>query len=806
VVETVLKKYLKKYSGWIVISVLFSILHNYLNLQLPILLQRLVDDIALVGRYDLLPALFGELVIIFFFAGVCGLFRTLITQYIGTNVVYNIRGDMFRALQQQSYSFYDKNRTGDIMSRATGDVNVSRNFLSQQFGNLIRDFFTLVIILVIVFRINWQLSLIFLTLVPILFGLMIWYRKKMYGYYLTMSKRSGTVNSVMQENITGIRVVKAFARESYEMKKFKEQNDYYLKSHMNIIRLSTNYGPTQEFITMMGSVMLLFIGGTMVINGDMTVGEVVSFYVFFAFLYDPIRNMVNVYAQFSQVEASMVRINSILENKSEITEKEDAMKLEYIKGAYEFKDVKFSYEEDDHYALRGLNFDVKPGETMAILGATGSGKSTLINLIPRFYDPTSGSILLDGEDVQNLKIDDYRRQIGVVSQDIFLFSRTIGENIGYGSKKGTTQEDIERVAKIAAIHNFIINLPDGYKTKVGERGQTLSGGQKQRIAIARALLTDPRILILDDSLSAVDIDTEAQIQQALDTLFKGRTTFIITQRISTIQNSDRIMVLEFGQIIELGTHEELYDLKGIYTQIYDTMFKAQSKGKKRKERLREQARKLEADIPFEDVLPGDAEALIEIYREKYPDEEKRLKMEEQLRSKIQKQKIKDLRIQEKLAFGDERKNLQEKLAEEIEKDEKATLKAKLAEEKLKEEEKLKVAAEKEKKKAAEEEEKLKTAEEKEKKKAAEEEEKLKAAEEKEKKKAVEEEEKLKAAEEKEKKKAAEEEEKKKAAEEKEKKKLAAEEENINTAEDEKDNPHSIDNKKTSSNERKFRGR
>jgi ABC-type multidrug transport system fused ATPase/permease subunit len=637
-VQSVLRKYLKKYMWFILLSIIFSVAHNYLELQLPLMLDTIVDDIIIAQQWGKIGDIILFLMGVFLFSGIFGMLRTFVVQYIGTNVVFEIRDDMYRALQSHSFRFYDQNRTGDLMSKTTHDVNITRNFLAQDFANFIRDIITLLIILIMVFNINVLMSLIFLSLVPAIFYLVIWYRKRMYPAYLDMSRKNGTLTAFLQENITGVRVVKSFAREEEELDRFDNNNNTYLASAIKVNKISTTFGPLQELITMGGSITLLVVGGFLVLGGELNLGAAVSFFAFFAFLYNPIKNMALIYSRYSQVEAGMARINSILSYQDEIKEIDNPIILPEMKGEFDFKNVWFCYKDakcPEDYVLKNINLHVAPGERIAILGATGSGKTSFINLIPRFYDVSQGAIFVDGIDIRTLKLDEYRRQIGVVSQDIFLFSRSIRDNIAFGNKK-INQEQIEAVAKIAAIHNFIISLPDGYKTMVGERGQTLSGGQKQRIAIARALLLDPKILIFDDSLSAVDIDTEVQIQQALEQLYQNRTTFVITQRISTIQNCDRILVLERGEIVELGSHTELYAKGGIYTKIYNTMYKTQTEAPPTgKETVKPPEITGEPTL-YASLSEEDAQIVEKFYEDKYPEEERRRKAEEKAVKRIEK--------------------------------------------------------------------------------------------------------------------------------------------------------------------------
>ncbi|HMF34542.1 MAG TPA: ABC transporter ATP-binding protein [Candidatus Lokiarchaeia archaeon] len=572
----ILLRYFQKYKFLIFLGVASAIVGVYANLLLPQALQSLVNDYILKGNFDLWP-LFWFVFEIFTVAGVFGLFQQLANQTIGANIIFEMRNDIYNALASQSFSFYDRNRTGNLMSKATSDVASVKDFLATQFSGVIVSTVTLVIIMFFVFSINWILALVFFGLTPPLFFLMTWYRRKIRPIAFNNRNQWGVLNAVLQENVTGYKVVRSFAREKHEQLKFRETNLKCFESSMDVVRVSSIFGPATDLISNGGSILLIFLGCLFVMNGTLSLGAVISFYVYFSFMFSPIRNIATFFSQWSQNMAAADRISDLLNGRSEIAERTDAVAVDpqTFRGEVKFDHVHFAYKSGGKEVLKDINIEISPGETVAFLGSTGSGKSTIINLIPRFYDPTQGHILVDGIDLRDYNLRSYRKEVGIVSQEVFLFSRSIKENIAYG-RKGTKMREIVEVAKIANIHDFIMTLPKKYNTKVGERGVTLSGGQKQRVAIARALLIRPKILILDDSTSAVDVDTEYEIQKALKQLFMETTTFIITQRISSIRDATIIYIIDDGAIVEQGTHEELLALGGIYTRIYNTLFRSQA--------------------------------------------------------------------------------------------------------------------------------------------------------------------------------------------------------------------------------------
>jgi len=455
-----------------------------------------------------------------------------------------------------------------LMVRATDDVEKVRLFIGQGLLLALQSVVLLVGTLIIISLSNWQLTLAILPILPIAMILFMVFSTVAQPLFMQVQIRLSKLNTLLQENLAGLKVVKAFAREPSEQKKFVKSADDLMSQQLKVLRVMTFLMPTIFLIANLGQAIVLYAGGTQIINGTMTLGQYQEFSLYLMFVFMPIGQLGIIITQMAQASASAGRVFEIMDAKNDVTDKPDAIALPEIRGVVEFKEVSFKYPGGAQ-VLNKMSFVAQPGQTVALLGATGSGKSSIINLIPRFYDPTSGSITIDGRDLRDVTIDSLRKQIGIVLQETNLFTGTIHDNIAFG-RPDATEAEVITAAKAAAAHDFILEFPQGYDTPVGERGATLSGGQKQRIAIARALLLDPHILILDDSTSSVDLVTEYKIQQALDRLMKGRTSFVIAQRISTVLNADQILVLDKGTIAARGTHEELMEDSEIYAQIYQS--------------------------------------------------------------------------------------------------------------------------------------------------------------------------------------------------------------------------------------------
>jgi len=575
-------RYISKNWPLFLVSVACMLVSTFLSVQIPLLTRAAIDDVitplaegeldAALGR-NMLFVLMLEIIGLTVVVGLFSFIQRYANTYFSQKVVYDIRNDVFASLQNQSFAFYDRTPTGQLLTKVTTDMDRVGRFVGFQLDRLISSIILLVATLYTMLSINTMLTLFLLPIMPLLFATFYSFGGKIRPLFTQMREQYGNLTSVLHEAIVGIRVVRAFAQEDFERKKFESKNDEYFQTALASAKIRAFYMPLIGFLIGLGTIIIFCYGGFEVINGTLTIGALVAFTAYLAMLVMPMRFFGMFISGYHLTMAAGARVFEVVDAETEIKEKPHAVTMPKLKGHVKFENVSFGYEKG-RSILKNITFEAKPRETVALLGATGSGKSTIIRLIPRFYDVTSGKITVDGYDVRDVNLRSLRKQIGIVAQETFLFAMTIKENIAYGKPKAKMDEIIA-AAKVARAHEFISAFPRGYDSGVGERGVTLSGGQRQRIAIARALLMDPRILILDDSTSSVDVETEYEIQQALQALLKNRTAFVITQRVSTIRNADKIIVLEKGEIVEEGTHEALMTKKGAYYQIYQTLYETQ---------------------------------------------------------------------------------------------------------------------------------------------------------------------------------------------------------------------------------------
>ena len=528
------------------------------------LLERLTAD-KLAAPTAVLIA--GALIVLF--ASMRGLFAFLQAYWAERNsqtVAFEIRNELFDKIQRLSFSYHDQNQTGQLMIRATDDIEKVRLFIGQGLVQLAGAAILLVATLSLLLSTNWQLALVSMPILPaalitfMIFGIV------SQPLFAKIQARISDVNTVLQENLAGIKVVKAFAREQMQQEKFRVAAGNLLNQSLTVSRVFGFLFPVVLLVANLGQASVLYFGGKQIVNGSLTLGEYQEFSLYLIYLFLPLAQFGIIITQLGQASASAARIFEILDATSDVQDKPDALTLPAVSGRVTFDNVTFKYPGGGDPVLSEVNFTVEPGQCVALLGATGSGKTTIINLLPRFYDPSSGSIMIDGLDLRSVTLDSLRSQIGIVLQETTLFSSTIRENIAFGRPNATLAE-VQAAARAAAADDFIDAMPEGYDTPVGERGSTLSGGQKQRIAIARALLLNPRLLILDDATSSVDLQTESRIQAALDHLMRGRTSFVIAQRISTVINADLILVLDRGKIVASGRHLDLLENNDLYAEI-----------------------------------------------------------------------------------------------------------------------------------------------------------------------------------------------------------------------------------------------
>jgi ATP-binding cassette subfamily B multidrug efflux pump len=495
--------------------------------------------------------------------------QTYYAQKNSESIAYDLRNELYAKIQTLSFSYHDRNSTGQLMIRATDDVEKVRMFIGQGLLQLVAAVLLLAGTMIILFTTNVRLALVTLWILPVALGLFMVFGIVSRPLFTKIQQKLSALNTTLQENMAGIRVVKAFTREKSEQAKFDDQAEKLMNQQLVVARLFTTLFPLTFLIANLGQASVLFAGGNQIIHGTLSLGEWQEFSLYLVYLFIPVAQFGFIITQFGQASASAARIFDILDAENAVADKPGAEALPAVVGHIRFANVSFRYFNSGPPVLSKVDFEVEAGRSVALLGATGSGKTSIINLLPRFYDPTEGRILIDGHDLRDVTLDPLRSQVGIVLQETTLFAGTIRENIAFGRSSATLAE-VEAAARAAAADEFILSFHDGYDTPVGERGTTLSGGQKQRIAIARALLLDPKILILDDSTSSVDLATEAKIQAALDRLMQGRTSFVIAQRISTVMRADLILVLDRGEIVARGQHAELMDTSEIYADIYSS--------------------------------------------------------------------------------------------------------------------------------------------------------------------------------------------------------------------------------------------
>ncbi|MEA3407378.1 MAG: ABC transporter ATP-binding protein, partial [Chloroflexota bacterium] len=530
-------------------------------------ISRVIIDVGIAEkRVDVLLRSIGLLLLTILVQGAFRFGEGFLTERVSQGIAYDMRNELYRKLQSLSFRYHDQTQAGQLLSRATSDVEHVRRVTGRLFLMLVDSLVLMVGTTVVLFRMQPKLAALAMCTLPFIVITVNRFIGQIHPLWHARQDEMGELTSRLEQNLEGVSVVRGFAQEPAEIKRFDNQNDTIYDISMIMARIHSFSRPFMVFLASIGTVIILWVGGSMVVRGTLTLGALVAFNSYVLQLVGPMRRMGFIANMLGESRASAERVFEILDAQSEVMEAPDAQELEAVEGAITFENISFSYG-DDIEVLSDISFHVAPGESVALLGPTGSGKSTIINLIPRFYDVTAGAIKVDGTDIRTVTLESLRSQIGTVLQETMLFGSTIRENIAFG-RPDATQEQIEEVAKAAAAHDFIESFPDGYDTAVGERGITLSGGQRQRIAIARALLLDPRILILDDATSSVDTETEQQIQEALENLMENRTSIIIAQRVSTVRNADQILVIDDGRLVAQGKHNDLIRQSGVYADIY----------------------------------------------------------------------------------------------------------------------------------------------------------------------------------------------------------------------------------------------
>ncbi|MBU2698984.1 subfamily B ATP-binding cassette protein MsbA [Sporomusaceae bacterium BoRhaA] len=565
-----LLNYIRPYMKRVVVAIICIILASSANLYVPWIIKDVIDDVLTSRNMTMLNLIAVGIVIVFLLRGIFYYGQTYLMSYIGQKVIIDIREAVYRHLQKLSLAYFEKRQTGTIMSYITNDVAALQSAMVENVIEMVTEGVTLIGSMAAMFYIDWQLSLLTLVTMPLVAKTIEIFGGKLRTASTTMQERAADITAVLQETLSAVRVIKSFVREDYEISRFNRENYFNFRAQMKTSQLMATLTPIIEFLAAIGVTVIIWYGGREVIDGNLTSGSLIAFLIYVVNLSNPIKRLSRVYGNIQRALAAADRVFEVLDTVPEITDAADAEALPSIEGQVEFENVVFEYNPGE-VVLDHISLVAQPGQMIAIVGPSGAGKTTIANLIPRFYDPTAGRVLIDGYDIKRVTTHSVRAQIGIVPQETVLFNGTVYDNILYGDL-AATEEQVIAAAKAANAHQFITNMPEGYRSMIGERGAKISGGQRQRVAIARAILKNPRVLILDEATSALDTESENLVQEALDKLMVGRTSFVIAHRLSTVQRADLILVMERGLIVERGTHQELLENRGLYYKLYQVQF------------------------------------------------------------------------------------------------------------------------------------------------------------------------------------------------------------------------------------------
>jgi ATP-binding cassette subfamily B protein len=573
-------QYLRPYAGWVTIALILTLGASLLGPLRPYLVQQAIDNYIVLGDLDGLERIILFLVLALVGEGMLAFGKNYLTQWIGQHAIYDLRTKVFRHIQNQPLSFFDQTPIGRLITRTTSDVEALSDVLSSGLIVILGDLFRLIFITYFMFTLDVTLALVTLAVMPLMVWVTFWFRKNAREMYRETRKQVARINSFIQEHVTGMRIVQLFNREKEEMNRFEDINDDHRQAQVNTIFYFAIFWPAVQIIADVALGAIIWFGGVQAMAGSLTLGIVIAFIQYARQFFEPIRNLSNQYNTLQRAMAGAERIFGLLDEDYAIEEPDEPVELDRVEGVIEFKNVWFAYEDDaegaPNWVLKDISFKAEPGQTVALVGATGAGKSTIMNVLLRFYEIQRGQILVDGVDIRRLRLRDLRRHLGMILQDVFLFSGSIEKNLTLNDDR-VAEADMRRAAELVQADRFIEQLPDGYQHDVKERGASLSQGQQQLLSFVRALVYDPEVLVLDEATSSVDTETEELIQNALERLMEGRTTLAIAHRLSTIQDADQILVMHKGEIRERGTHQELLAMDGLYRKLYELQYREQER-------------------------------------------------------------------------------------------------------------------------------------------------------------------------------------------------------------------------------------